>query len=158
MDIKRIIREEIKDFDWIQEVPSKEEGKIEVGDVYQINPPIEQDTNNLVMTIKIISRHTDYGTYYTYQVLTSNDLNEPVGHKDEIDGAWAQELLDTGDWHFLRNENEESEEETLEEEGSMWDNDENWGTDKSYWGKDPNWGEGGSYDGGGDSGGDESDF
>lgn len=42
----------------------------------------------------------------------------------------------------------------LEEEGSHWDNDPNWGTDKSYWNNDPKWGSsgGGSSNGNTDSG------
>jgi hypothetical protein len=168
--IRKIIREEIEDFDWIKDVSAKEEGKMDVGDVYMINPEKDQKDSNRSMIFKIIDSYiidisTGKSVYYTYEILESNSTDEPKGHKEVIGESWAQELINDNYWVFLYNEKDKKTKEEPLEEDSYWGSDEfwgtensgwksndpNWGTENSMWGKDSKWGEGGGTTGG-DSG------
>lgn len=129
--IRRIMKEEIED--WISDTQSYDGIKFKVINNYTANL---SDMENPTWTI------TDHGKDYV--MVTSDSISQAVG-KTEV-----EENFESGEWYQLP-----VKDESIEEEGSMWDNDENWGTDRSYWGNDPQWGsEGGDY-GGGDSGGDD---
>lgn len=153
---KKIIREEIDDLEWIKTFkPFVKTSDLQVGNEYiarnvgerKLNGGDSIDAEGKTFVV------TNKRNGPLWVDILWIDLDDEIQREDWLTG------LSKGDWEAIySSEPIEGDEEPIEEEGSMWDNDENWGTDKSYWGKDPKWGEGGSYDGGGDSGGDNSDF
>lgn len=155
--LRRIIREEVENLDWISNF---------------VNPKSMEDYITLY-NFRVDRAIEDYKEMYgeepndSWEVISGDGdftVEEVVGwYLQSYNNFYEQWLENTKGLPMSRKDIEvtkilksfsEEEEEIIDEDGSMWDNDELWGTEDSHWGNDPMWG---SSDGGytGDSGGND---
>jgi len=153
--IKKILIEEIEDdLQWIKDIePFVKTKDLQVGREYVAYNIGKRRLNNSGEDINAEGKTFVVTKKNTEPILLVDilwiDLDDEIQREDFLTS------LSKGDWKAIySSEPFEGDDETIEEEGSHWDNDPNWGTDKSYWNNDPKWGSsgGGSSNGNTDSG------